>query len=376
VTQAVRVGTRGSPLALVQAHAVCARLRDHGVDTSIVVIATAGDHLAEQGPQSSAPAGSDGKRLFVKEIQDALLAETIDLAVHSSKDMPATSPGGLRIAATLPREDPRDAVILSGGRDSARFDSAGLTSADFTGAGLDSARLDSAGLDSAALSGTALSGTALSDAALETLQTALASALGAAPRIGTSSVRRIAQLRAVLRDAAFLPVRGNLGTRLGKLDAGAYDALVLAAAGLRRLGQEARISCLLPVALCVPAPGQGILAVEVREGDRAMADAASQIGDRDSTVALAAEQAVVRRLEGGCQMPIGAYAQVDGLMVTLHCVVISPDGSRFARTVARGEATTPAAVGSDAAAALLAQGAGDILADVHRGRVSNERGRA
>ncbi len=327
MTRVLRLGTRGSPLAKVQAHAVSDRLRERGVETTIVIIKTEGDHLAERGPQAAVAAGTDGKRMFVKEIQDALLAGTIDLAVHSSKDMPAVSPDGLRIVATLPREDPRDAVILA---------------ASAAGAVLDA-------------------------------HAPLAS-LGTAPRIGTSSVRRIAQLRGVVPDAVFLPIRGNLGTRLQKLDAGHYDALVLAAAGLRRLGQQSRISGTLLVAICVPAPGQGIVAVEARTGDRDAIDAVAPIGDHASAVALTAEQAVVRRLDGGCQMPIGAYAEVDGETITLQCVVISPDGTSAARTVTRGAMAAPAEVGFEAATELLARGAAEILARVQRERTSSARG--
>jgi hydroxymethylbilane synthase len=325
VTRAVNIGTRGSPLALVQAHAVAERLRQRGVESTIIVIATAGDDPTERVTET------DGKRLFVKEIQDALLAEQIDLAVHSSKDMPATSPDGLRIVATLPREDARDAIVLPG-----------------------------AGAPPGTLA-------------------ALVAALGAVgargprPRIGTSSVRRIAQLTTLFPDAAFLPVRGNLGTRLQKLDAGDYDAIVLAAAGLRRLQREDRISGTVPIEHCVPAPGQGIIAVESRVGDREVHDAVVPIGDHASAIALAAEQAVVRRLLGGCQMPIGAYAELDGPTVTLRSVVISLDGTRVARAITRGQASAADRVGFDAATELLARGADAILADVQRGRAAGER---
>src|SRR5690242_18487811 len=209
----LRLGTRGSELALFQANAVADLLRQHAhIAADIVVIKTSGDHLAEA---SLAQIG--GKRLFVKEIEDALLDGEVDLAVHSSKDMPVVLPEGLRIAGVLPREDARDAVILpaAGGR----------------------------------------SGMSVEE---------LVSRLGKAPRIGTGSVRRTAQLARLFAGASFLPIRGNLGTRLRKLDAGEYDALVLASAGLIRLRQQGRISVSLPVARCVPAPGQGIIAVEIR----------------------------------------------------------------------------------------------------------------
>jgi hydroxymethylbilane synthase len=198
----LRVGTRGSQLALFQARAVAALLEARaGVACEIVVIRTTGDRLAE------APlAQIGGKRLFVKEIEDALVAGEIDLAVHSSKDMSAVLPDGLEVAGVLPREDPRDGVVLP--------DEAPVPLDD------------------------------------------LVRRLGPTPRIGTSSVRRIAQLTQILPGAQFLPVRGNLDTRLRKLEAGGFDALVLAAAGLRRLQYGARISTALPPDVCVPAPGR------------------------------------------------------------------------------------------------------------------------
>jgi len=308
------LGTRGSPLALYQAHAV-ARLVEarSGVASEIVVIRTSGDRLGE-----SPLAEAGGKRLFVKELEDALLAGTIDLAVHSSKDMSAVLPQGLGIAAVLPREDPRDALVLPSGRAVADGD---------------------AGIDEA------LAGT---------------------PRIGTSSVRRTAQLAMLSPDARFLPVRGNLGTRLHKLDAGNYDALVLAAAGLRRLDQGARISALLPVERCVPAPGQGIIAVETRDGDARVAGALATIDDLDTGRALAAERAVVARLGGGCQMPIGAYARIEGDRITVTGVVVAPDGSRSARAEVSGPAHEARDTGARAAAALLARGADAILDEARR----------
>src|SRR5687768_863033 len=211
----LRLGTRGSELALFQARTVAALLERHsGASCEIVVIKTSGDRLAE-----ATLSQIGGKRLFVKEIEDALLAGDIDLAVHSSKDMPAVLPDRLDVGAVLPREDARDALVLP------------AAAADFRS-------LDDIGR-----------------------------VLGRAPRIGTSSVRRSAQLTRLFPGASFLPIRGNLDTRLRKLDSGQYDALVLAAAGLRRLGRSARLSTVLPPDVCVPAPGQGIIAVEIRSAD-------------------------------------------------------------------------------------------------------------
>src|SRR5436305_1875801 len=238
----LRLGSRGSQLALWQAHAVAARIAQHGgPPCRIVVIKTSGDRL-QQAPLSDA----GGKRLFVKELEDALLKREIDLAVHSSKDMPVQLPDGLTIAAVLPREDPLDAVVLP-----VRRDDEGCVKANVTNAAVRGVRL----------------------------QPDLTAILAESQAIGTSSVRRIAQLIRLWPNARFKPIRGNLDSRLRKLDEGEYDALVLAAAGLRRLGFESRISSTLPVAACVPAPGQGIVAVETRIDDEATRDWVTSIDD-------------------------------------------------------------------------------------------------
>jgi hydroxymethylbilane synthase len=311
----LRIGTRGSELALFQADAVAAQLRAKtGLDCETIVIRTSGDRLADA---SLAQIG--GKRLFVKEIEDALLEREIDLAVHSSKDMPVILPEGLRIAGVLPREDARDAVILPAGP---------------------------------------------SDTGLSVEE--LVSRLGHAPRIGTSSVRRTAQLARLFPDASFVPIRGNLGTRLRKLDAGEYDALVLASAGLIRLQQRARISASLPIQACVPAPGQGIIAVEIRAQDDRTAAAVAAIDDARARTALDAERAVVVKLGGGCQMPIGAHAAVDGSSLTLTAIVLSLDGARANRADARGSTSDAARAGAAVAEDLLSRGAAAILAEVQR----------
>ncbi len=311
---ALKLGTRGSELALFQARAVAGLLQLHaGVDCDITVIKTSGDRLAEV-PLSEI----GGKRLFVKEIEDALLAGTIDLAVHSSKDMPAIPPTGLMLGAVLPREDARDAVVLPSG-----------------------AELPT--------------GAALEDVVRH---------LGRAPRIGTSSVRRVAQLTRLFPGACFAPIRGNLGTRLQKLDAGTFDAIVLAAAGLIRLGYGPRLSAALPVEACVPAPGQGIIAVEIRSGDTVTRAAVATITDPTAAAALTAERVVVTRLGGGCQMPIGAYAVVSQGALALTTVVLSLDGTRTARADAHGPANEATLIGTRAADELLKQGAADILAEL------------
>lgn len=316
----LRLGTRGSELALFQARAVAAAIENTtGSRCEIVVIKTSGDRQAEA---SLAQIG--GKRLFVKEIEDALLAGDVDLAVHSSKDMPVVLPDGLDIAAVLPREDPRDAVVLPS--------------------------------------------TAPAPQDLESL----VRTLGREPRIGTSSIRRIAQLTRVFPGATFLPIRGNLGTRLRKIDAGDFDALVLAAAGLRRLDQGGRISASLPAEMCVPAPGQGIIAVEIRGNDDDVRALLSGIDDRAAAVALRAERAVVARLGGGCQMPIGAYADVNESTVALTGIVVSPDGAQAVRASASGQAGSAEALGAELAERLLADGAGEILAEVQHAQAAVE----
>jgi len=309
----LKLGTRGSQLALFQANTTAALLKAHaGIDCEIVIIKTSGDRLAE-APLSEI----GGKRLFVKELEDSLLAGDIDLAVHSSKDLPAVLPPGLTIGAVLPREDPRDAVVLPGGR-------------------------------------------------LASTLPEVEAILGDAPRIGTSSVRRIAQLTRLFAGARFHPIRGNLDTRLRKLDAGDYDALVLAAAGLRRLNHAHRISAALPADTCVPAPGQGIIAIEIREDDARARQQVLTIDHAETAVALVAERAVVTRLGGGCQMPIGAYAQIEGETVRLAAIVSSLDGTREVRASAAGSRREPDGVGVRAAEALLARGADTILAEARQ----------
>jgi hydroxymethylbilane synthase len=196
--------------------------------------------------------------------------------------------------------------------------------------------------------------------------------LGQAPRIGTSSVRRTAQLTRLFPGARFAPIRGNLDTRLRKLDAGEFDALILAAAGLIRLGHEHRISAALPPDSCVPAPGQGTIAVEVRHDDATTRDIVKRIDDPVAAAALTAERAVVTRLGGGCQMPIGAYAIASEHGLELTAIVVSVDGARMARTETRGLLTEAELVGARAAEQLLARGAADILADVDTARAAVE----
>jgi hydroxymethylbilane synthase len=310
---ALRIGTRGSALALWQARTVAGQIEKANRQTEIVVIKTGGDRL-QDAPLSEA----GGKGLFVKELEDALLAEEIDLAVHSAKDMSAVLPDGLTIGAVLPREDPRDALVLPRGN----------AAIDFEGA---------------------------------------LAHLGEMPAIGTGSVRRIAQLAALLPHARFAPIRGNVDTRLRKLDAREYEALVLAAAGLRRLGFESRISATIPVDVCIPAPGQGIVAVEIRGDDRRVIEAVAPINDRDAAVSLAAEREVVAALGGGCQLPLGVIAEHSQDALAIHGVVVWPDGRGAIRRTLTGSAAEPAAAGAGLADELLRAGADEILNAVRNG---------
>lgn len=292
----LRIGTRGSALALWQANTVAALLAQHGCTTELVTIRTTGDRIQDR-PLSEA----GGKGLFVKEIEDALLAGTVDVAVHSAKDMSVAIPAGLAIAAVLPREDPRDALVLRHGH-----------------------------------------------------------ALPSPCTIGTGSVRRSAQLCVRLPQARFESIRGNVDTRLRKLDAGEYDALILAVAGLTRLGYAARISDPIPIDDCIPAPGQGIIAIETRAGD-AGDSVWSPIGDGPTACAFQAERAVVEGLGGGCQLPLGAIAVPDGSDLVMHAIVTTPDGARRVRRTLRGRPDDSAALGRRLAAELADAGAIDIL---------------
>ena len=296
MTATLRIGTRGSALALWQANTVAARLAQHGRAAELIAIRTTGDRIQDR-PLSEA----GGKGLFVKEIEDALLAGTIDLAVHSAKDLSVAIPPGLRVAAVLPREDPRDALVLRGGLP-----------------------------------------------------------LPADGTIGTGSVRRRAQLALRMPGARFLPIRGNVDTRLRKLDAGEYDAIVLAVAGLTRLGLASRISEAIPFDDCIPAPGQGIIAIETREPDAA--DAVwGAIGDPAAARAFVAERAVVEALGGGCQLPLGAIAVHEGNALVVQGIVTDAEGRRRVRRTVRGDAAQPAALGRRLAADLAEAGAIEIL---------------
>jgi hydroxymethylbilane synthase len=312
VSNVLRIATRGSRLALWQAHAVADRLRAVGAASEIVVITTTGDR-SQHGPVAG---GDDSKRQFVKELEDALLRGDADLAVHSAKDLPVLLPDGLSVAACLPREDPRDGILL---RDLAFRERAGLTVAEALGS------------------------------------------LRHGAMIGTGSARRAAQLTPLIPSATFAPIRGNVDTRLAKLDAGGFDALVLACAGLRRLGFADRISAPIPVDQCVPAPGQGIVAIEIRQDDKAARGAVGPLRDESAGRALAAERALVAALGGGCQLPLGAFACEQDRKLVMDAIVTSLDGTRSARRSMSGRTSEPDELGRRLAAALEAEGAGELL---------------
>ena len=305
----LRIGTRASPLARWQAEAVAGALaRAGGPAAELVFIRTSGDRL-----QRKTISSAGGKRLFVKEIEEALAGGRVDLAVHSAKDLPAERLPGLHVQAVLPREDPRDAVVARRSFAYAASDPDALFATD------------------------------------------------RAPRVGTGSVRRAAQLRHAYPHLDIAPIRGNVGTRLDKLESEGFDLLVLAAAGLVRLDLAARIAVRLPVELCVPAPGQGILCAEHRRGDEEMRELLSTIADRATAAALQGERALVTALGADCQVPLGGVTTVRGDRLVLRGVVASPDGAGLVRHESEGSMAAPAALGAEVAAGLLAAGAGPLL---------------
>jgi len=297
------IGSRGSQLALWQARWIKARLEERGEACRIEIIRTTGDKITDV---PLAQVGSKG--LFTKEIEEALLRGDVDLAVHSMKDLPTELPEGLTIAAVPAREDPRDALI----------------------------------------------GKKLSE-------------LAAGGKVGTSSLRRAAQLRALRPDLRVESLRGNLDTRLRKLDEGRYDAIVLAAAGLKRMGWENRIAEVLSTDYMCPAVGQGALAIETRAGHGDAERICRALDHAETRLAVAAERALLAALGGGCQVPIGAYAQVDGDEVRLTAVVCTPDGDRLLRRNATGATLDPESLGNRLAQELLGAGADEILESVYGG---------
>jgi hydroxymethylbilane synthase len=295
----IRVGTRGSPLALWQADHVASRLRELGHEVERRIITTTGDRILDRRLENVG-----GKGAFLKEIEDALLGGELELAVHSLKDVPVVLPPGLRLCAILERADPRDALVSGSGR-----------------------------------------------------------GLGELPegaRIGTTSLRRRAQLRAARADLVLADLRGNVDTRLRKARSGEYDAVVLALAGLTRLGRAAEASEVLEPEVMLPAPGQGAVALECREQDAATAAAVRSLDHAPTARAVVAERAFLAALGGGCNVPLGAHAEARGDALRLQGLVArEADGQ-----VLRGERSggDPEALGRALAADLMARGAARLLA--------------
>jgi hydroxymethylbilane synthase len=290
------IASRGSQLALWQAHWVEAQLTARGHECRIEIIKTTGDKITDV---PLAKVG--GKGLFTKEIEEALLDGRADLAVHSLKDLPTELPEGLVLAAVPEREDPRDAVVGK--------------------------RIDE---------------------------------LPKGARVGTSSLRRSAQLRKLRPDLLIESVRGNLDTRLRKLDEGQYDAILLAAAGLKRLGWGDRIAEILDADRMCSAVGQGALAIETRAAGKGF-DAVQSLNHAATHAAVAAERGVLKALGGGCQVPIGAHATVSGNRLRLLGVVISPDASELVKSETEGEVSEAESMGRQLGEYLLAHGAREIL---------------
>jgi hydroxymethylbilane synthase len=294
------IGSRGSQLALWQAKWIAARLAERGHETRIEIIKTTGDKVTDV---PLAKVGTKG--LFTKEIEEALLDGRIDLAIHSLKDLPTEVPAGLTLAAVPEREDPRDAVVGARVRD-----------------------------------------------------------LPAGAKVGTSSLRRAAQLRVTRADLVIESVRGNLDTRLRKLDEGQYQAIVLAAAGLTRLGWANRIAEILSPEVMCPAVGQGALAVETRAEGEAR-DICAALDHAGTRAAVTAERAVLAALGGGCQVPIGAYAVSTGDELRLTAEVIAPDGSHAVRKSGAGKVADAETIGQRVGQALLNDGGREILEQVY-----------
>lgn len=304
--QLIRIATRQSPLALWQAEHVrqllCAQHPD--LEVTLVPMVTKGDVILD-----TPLAKVGGKGLFVKELELALLEQRADIAVHSMKDVPVEFPNGLGLVCICERDDPHDALVSN------HYDS----------------------LD------------ALPQGAI----------------VGTSSLRRQCQLRAARPDLHIKDLRGNVGTRLSKLDNGEYDAIILAAAGLRRLGLEARIRARLSVQQSLPAVGQGAIGIECRLDDARVRALLAPLNHADTADRVVAERAMNNRLQGGCQVPIGSYAELTGDQLYLRALVGAPDGSRLLQAEIRGPRTEAEQLGSALAEQLLDAGAGSILSAVY-----------
>ncbi|MEK7689213.1 MAG: hydroxymethylbilane synthase [Deltaproteobacteria bacterium] len=307
----IKLGSRGSQLALWQANWVKSELekRYKNLEVEIIKIKTTGDKILDV---PLAKVG--GKGLFVKEIEEALLKKRIDLAVHSMKDVPTDFPNGLHLAAITEREDPRDAFIIS--------QKSKVKSQKFKDL-----------------------------------------AYGAS--IGTSSLRRSSQLLNVRPDLKIMQLRGNLNTRLKKLDEGQYDAIILAAAGVKRLGWSDRITEYLSPEVSLPAIGQGALGIETRIDDKEINELTAFFDHPATSISVRAERALLKKLEGGCQVPIAAYGEVKNNQLKLIGLVASTDGKRIIKDSITGQIDRAEAIGIELAERLLSMGAWDILKEVY-----------
>jgi hydroxymethylbilane synthase len=298
----LRIGSRGSQLALWQANHIADLLRERGHQVEIQIIKTTGDKITDV---ALAQVGTKG--MFTKEIEEALADHRVDLAVHSLKDLPTEISSGFEIAAITKRENPRDVFC------SHKY------------------------------------------ASIDEL-----------PRqacVGTSSLRRQAQLKALRPDLDIRPLRGNVDTRLRKLEAGDFDAIILAAAGLNRLGKTDLVKQVIPAGIMCPAAGQGALGIEIRAGDSEVRQHVQFLDDSDSRATTTCERALLNKLGGGCQVPIGAFAEVLAGRLHLQGVVADPDGSAVIRESRDG--TDPVALGEATGESLLSRGGEDILEAVY-----------
>ena len=302
----IRIGTRGSTLAIAQTQMVMDAMRavDSWITFDVEIIASTGDDAPD------APLGSLGLGVFTSAIEHALLEKRIDLAVHSLKDLPTEITPGLAIVPVLEREDPRDVLVSRYGHDF-----------------------------------------------VDLIENS---------RIGTSSPRRIAQLKHGRKDLLYIPIRGNIETRLRKAEGPDYDGTIIAAAGVRRLGMAERITEYLSPAICAPAPGQAAVAAQSRSDDREIVGLMRAISHRATTAAVTAEREVLRAAGGSCQLPIGAHATLDGDEIRLFATVTPMDGSISYRVEVTGPAADPEIAGKAAYAELLEQGAGDLMHGVTR----------
>jgi hydroxymethylbilane synthase len=304
----IRIGTRGSMLAKWQAEFVRKKILEAtGVDAEIVIIKTTGDKM-----QQASFAQIGGQGVFIKELEEALLNEAVDLAVHSVKDVPTDVPSRLCFPLICRREDTRDCLISAQG---------------------------------------------------ETLAT-----LRQGARVGTSSLRRQAQIRHVRPDLDVRELRGNVDTRLRKVESGEYDAILLAKAGLDRLGWSNRISEVLQPDVCLPAVGQGALGVQARQKDTEIADALAPLDDFETRQSIVAERSLLGALEGGCQVPLGAWARFERGELVMDAAVCSPDGSQNIRQRAAAPPEQARELGQRMAQMLIESGAREILEEVYRQR--------